>query len=240
MSKVIINKKYIQSKVKRNLLLAVLMSLTGIAGIIILTDFGKSPSIYLLFPFVFLLLPSSLFFISFRNEKDRVKKDDAALKDLAGLPSDYTVLRNVYVPYNNDIIECDFLVIGRNGIFVLEVNGAKGYIHESKDTNYWLRYKTKKKTKMFIKAVPNQRNIVDVKVIALMEYLQRFKIHTWIQGIVYFSGKKTELDLLNSKAVFGNPRELQDYITQFPTKVEIDENKKEKIEKLLHLDTLAK
>lgn len=216
------------------------MIITGIAGIIILSDFGKSPSLYMLIPFIGLLIPGVFFLQAFRRERERLRKDDAALKDLSRLSEKYTVLRNVYVPYQGDIIECDFVVIGDNGIFVIEVNGTRGHIHESKDINYWLRYMSKRKAKIFVKALCNQRNVVDKKVLALAEYLLRFKVHVWIEGVVYFSYKRTEVELVNHKAVFSDQSELLSYITSYPTKIENDELKKEKIVKLLHLDTLAK
>ncbi|WP_105614426.1 nuclease-related domain-containing protein [Vallitalea okinawensis] len=240
MSKVIVNKKYLQSRVKRDLLLGFLMVLTGIAGIIILSDFGMAPTLYMLIPFVGLVIPGVFYFKTFSRERERLKKDDAALKDLSRLPEKYTVLRNVYVPYQGNIIECDFVVIGENGIFVMEVNGTKGHIYESKDINYWLRYLSKRKAKIFVKAIGNQSTVVDRKVLALAEYLLRFNVHTWIQGIVYFSNKRSEVELVNQKAVFSDQSELLSYITSYPTKIELDELKIEKIVKLLHLDTLAK
>lgn len=239
MSKVIINKKYLQTRVKRDLFIAIGMFLAGLFGMAILADFGRTASVTILLPFTFLLLPSLLFFVAFKKEKAKVTKDNAALKDLENLPEEYTVLRNVYVPYRGEVIECDFLVIGRNGVFIIEVNGSKGYIQESKDFNFWLRYKGRKKSKMFVKALPNQTRVLETKVLALLEYLQRFKVPTWIQGVVYFSDKKAKVDLINHKSVFHDSDELLGYITQFPTKVEIDEMTREKIENLLRLDTIA-
>lgn len=240
MSKIIVNKKYLKTKATKDFLMGLALILLGISAIIFITDFGRKPTLYLLIPLMVMILPGAHFIVQFRKEGKNIKRDDMTLKALSSLPESYTVLRNVYIPYKKKIVECHFVVIGDNGVFIIEANGSVGALHESKEERYWLNYRMGGKSKIFVKAIHNQRALVDYKVVALAQYLLRYNVHIYAQGIVYFPSKRSEVNLLNSKAIFDQPGDLLSYITNFPPRLEIDELKKDKIERLLKLDTLVK
>lgn len=229
-----------KTKVKKDFIFGALLFVLGIGAMVLISDFGMKPTLWILAPLVGLMIPGAYFVLAFKSEQRLVKRDDLTLKALSGLSDRYTVLRNVYIPYKREILECHFVVVGDNGVFIVEANNSQGAIHESKDQRYWLNYRTGKNSRLFVRAIANQRALVDYKIVGLAKYLMRYGIHVYAQGIVYFPRKKSDVNLLNHRAVFDDPTELKNYITNFPPRLEVDELKKEKIEKLLKLDTILK
>ena len=64
-----------------------------------------------------------------------------ATKVLAALPDGYTVFQNLIVIYNNKESEIDNIVVGRRGVFIVEVKNHNGHIAGDLNAIYWTQHK---------------------------------------------------------------------------------------------------
>jgi hypothetical protein len=113
---------------------------------------------------------------------------------LSELPDDYCVYNNVIIPAGNTTCEIDILVIGPNGIFIVEVKHMTGRIIGQADDKTWLQARR-----------PNSRTFkspikqVNRQVYWLKQLLNESNIQSWIQPIVVFTHPYFELDVISNR-----------------------------------------
>ncbi len=115
------------------------------------------------------------------------------LEVLKGLPDCYHIFSDLKVPYENSVKQVDSIVVGPNGIFVIEAKNHKGYIAGYASLPIWTQYN-------FYNDSWNAREIVNpvkqnwLNTMALKDYL-RFKRGAlyWLTPIVVFCGEGTNI-----------------------------------------------
>ena len=111
-----------------------------------------------------------------------------ALEILSALPDEYTVLNDVRVPNpksRTGNTQIDYIVIGPNGCFVVEVKYHRGMIVNTQDR--WVVTKTSIKGHQYTKEVRNPMKQVASQIKALRSYTKTMGYTITVNPIIYFA-----------------------------------------------------
>ena len=114
---------------------------------------------------------------------------------LTTLPDDYTVFNQVIVPNGKSFRELDFVVIGPNGIFAIEVKHHRGEISGKETDLTWCQRKRSRAGNTYEQDLRNPVGQLKGAIHALKQRLKAQGIHPWIQGIVVFTHPECSLSL---------------------------------------------
>lgn len=180
-------------------------------------------SLWWLFFFFALLLSSSL------GRKDAVlvsgaEGEDRTIEILTNLPDSYTVFNQVEIPCDRSstgVIEIDVIVVGPNGIFVIEVKNNNSHVSGAEKNQKWTAHKIGRRGGTYEADIRNPIKQVKRQVYFLKNYLQKSGNKTWIQSIVFFSHRNCSIELQSETSI--PVLTLQDvsliqYITDFKPK----------------------
>jgi hypothetical protein len=116
------------------------------------------------------------------------KGERILVKTAKKLVGNYTVFTNLPIRYKKNRSEIDLLVIGENGIIIVEVKNHSGVITGSDSAPTWVQRKYYRKGKTTeiemenpFKQMKRQREI-------LKSILRSHDINVWIDSILFFSG----------------------------------------------------
>ena len=118
------------------------------------------------------------------------------------LPDDYTVIQNITVTYKGETSEIDNIVIGKTGVFIVEVKSIKGTVTGNYKDHDWLQNKTDQYGNEHKEDFYNPVKQVGTHIYRLANYLRDNKISTHINGVVYFVNPETRL------TVKGEPNDI--------------------------------
>lgn len=116
-----------------------------------------------------------------------VSGETSALHILSELPDSYTGVPNARVRYGQKQSEMDLVIIGPNGIFIVETKNHKGEIIGSDDDRRLTQIKTSRGGSTYEKEFYNPVKQVGTHVYTLAGYLRETEEDIWVQGIVYFA-----------------------------------------------------
>lgn len=130
----------------------------------------------------------------------------------------YNIFLNLPIRYKRNRSEIDMLMVGENGILIVEVKNHSGTLVGSDKDETWCQYKhykdgrsTESEMKNPIKQISRQREI-------LKNILRSNGYDVWIDGVVYFSNPMVRLKLglsgTNSNVVSGE-NELDKFINEY-------------------------
>jgi hypothetical protein len=140
-----------------------------------------------------------VFFLIILNEVSKAgtvlragaREEQKALKILKRLPKSYTIFNQVDIPfyYNSDRTqEIDYIIVGPNCIFVVEVKYKSGVISGSKDDEMWLAEKGQ-----FISEFKNPMKQLLRQMKLLKQYFAIYEIYPKIQGALLFTHPRSIL-----------------------------------------------
>lgn len=119
----------------------------------------------------------------------------------------YKVFANMKLKHNNDQSEMDFIVVGSNGIFIVEVKNIKGTIvGDSRDEQLIQVKKTKYNT--YENRFYNPIKQVNTHVYKLSKYLKDNGMNHWIEGYVYFPKKHSKIHVKNNRSIYSKKGKL--------------------------------
>ncbi|MHB8623883.1 MAG: nuclease-related domain-containing protein [Sulfuricaulis sp.] len=147
---------------------------------------------------VILLLPVLIGILFLWNAKQQrlygAEGEDRALGipvalpgSLATLPDDYTVFNQVKVPNGTSHRELDFVVVGPNGIFAIEVKHCRGKVSGQETDNTWRQRKRSRAGNTYEQPQRNPVRQIKGAIYTLKQYLLSSGLNEWIQGIVVFT-----------------------------------------------------
>ena len=122
-------------------------------------------------------------------------------KVLATLPSDYTVFQNIRVTYGVKKSEIDNIVVGRSGVFIVEVKNHNGHIVGDLKDLYWTQHKVGRGGTPYTNKVYNPVKQVGTHIYCLANYLRQNGVNTYIEGMVYFVNKSCLVSLTGESAI---------------------------------------
>ena len=146
----------------------------------------------------------------------------------------YDVFANMKLNYNGHKSEMDFIIVGDNGIFIIEVKNIKGNITGHSDDQYLLQTK-RTKHNTYDNSFYNPLKQVNTHVFKLSEYLKANSFNYWIEGLVYFPKKHSTILVKNNKKIFSkkNSRSLLKHIKDHEGRESISKSNQEKIKDLI-------
>ncbi|MEA1960457.1 MAG: nuclease-related domain-containing protein [Bacillota bacterium] len=145
--------------------------------------------------------------------KSGVQGEEKAKNLTRYLPQEYHVFNNIPLSYQGQKGEIDLLVVGKNGIFAIEIKNLKGTIHGLESAPQWHQTKISKKGNAYQQSVINPIKQVKREVYLLSHSLDN---SGWIQGMVWFTHNEVSLRVKSkSVPVFSSGEALANYITRY-------------------------
>lgn len=166
---------------------------------------------------------------------------EKSAKKLVGyLPDNYRIITNAEIEYKGRTSETDMIIVGRNGIFIIEVKNHNGKISGSADSQKWTQHKTGKGGGEYAKQFYNPIKQVSTHIYRLSNFLRKNGINIWIHAIVYFSNPDAEVFAENPSeeipvitASHGGLKKLSQYIVNSRSEHNLSQNDINKIVKII-------
>lgn len=143
--------------------------------------------------------------ISKRSDTDilisGIRGERNATNLLATLPDYYTVFQNVILTYDDRKSEIDNIVVGKSGVFIIEVKNHKGHIVGDLNEKYWTQNKMGRGGTPYANTIYSPVRQVGTHIYRLANYLTQSGINTYIEGMVYFTNKDCWLSLTGNSGI---------------------------------------
>ncbi len=124
-----------------------------------------------------------------------------ATKLLETLPDYYTVFQNVILVGADRESEIDNIVVGKSGVFIIEVKNHNGHIVGDLNDKYWTQHKMGRGGIPYTKTMYSPVKQVGTHIYHLANYFRQSGINTYIEGMVYFANKDCELSLIGNSGI---------------------------------------
>ncbi len=162
-----------------------------------------------------------------------VRGESDTLEILKKLPKDFTIITNPVILNRGVTLELDFVVIGKNGVFIVESKNYRGIISGKTSSTKWKQIKHGKNDKVYEKEVGNPVKQAHRQGRRMLEMFRDFDITADIYPIVYFVDNRSELkiqdDAETGVAVFNKQKQLLDYIVSTSGKQTVNNTELTKI-----------
>lgn len=202
----------------------------------ILTEKSK---LHIAFPIILLVIALALFvcFFVFRKKYNillsGVRGENVTLDILKKLPKEFTVITNPVILNRGVTLELDFVVIGKNGVFIVESKNYRGIISGKTSKPNWKQIKHGKNDKVYEKEVGNPVKQAHRQGRRMLEMFRDFDITADIFPIVYFVDNRSELKIQDDAemgvAVFNKEKQFLDYIVNSKGKQTVNNTELAKI-----------
>lgn len=200
--------------------LAILFAVSGF-GLLFAINLKKS-ALHIAFPIVLLVLAVVLFvaFVVLRKNygilQSGVRGEETTLKILRKLPKDYTILTNPVILNRGITMELDFVVVGKNGVFIVESKNYRGIIKGKTSKTNWKQIKHGKNDKVYEKEISNPVKQSYRQGRRMAEMFRDFDITADLYPIVYFVDDRSELKIIDDAElgvkIFNKENQLLDFI----------------------------
>lgn len=124
-----------------------------------------------------------------------------ATKILSALPDGYTIFQDVIVTYGNKKSEIDNIIVGRSGVFIVEVKNHNGHIEGDLKDKYWTQHKVGRGGTPYADEMYNPVKQVGTQIYCLANYLRQNGVNTYIEGMVYFANKTCLISLTGNSDI---------------------------------------
>ncbi len=227
------NKNKAFLKVVFSFLLALGCSATGV-GI----NFAKT-TVHIAIPIILLVL-ALIFIIAFFVFRKKyeilqsgVRGEETTLRILQKLPREYTILTNPVILNRGITMELDFVVVGKNGVFIIETKNYRGIISGKTSKSTWKQVKHGKNDKVYEKEVNNPVKQAYRQGKRMLEMFKDFDITADIYPIVYFVDERSELKIYDDTnmgvEVFNKEKHLLNFIMNSSGRHTVNSNELSKI-----------
>ena len=149
---------------------------------------------------------------------------------------EYDIFINCPVHFKKSRSEIDMILLGKNGLIIIEAKNHSGTVSGSDTDDTWTQYKhykdgrsTEAEMKNPLKQLTRQRDI-------LKGILHAQGVDVWVDGVVYFSNPSIRLKLaLKNKAsvVCAGEKELDDFISSYRSPRPVKKEDLAKIKEIL-------
>ena len=142
--------------------------------------------------------------------------EDATLAMLSSLPDSYTIINQILVPDQRSrtgFTELDFVVLGPNGVFVIEVKNNNSRKVGSEKDRQWTVYKVGRKGTPYTATIRNPIKQLKGQIWVLSNFIRERGYKIWVDGVVFFSNPDSSLELNGRPSVpVIHAKGLTDYI----------------------------
>ena len=221
----------IKSELKKNknralfksvLFVVLFIAFSGLSVYMITTILTEKSELHIMLPVILLVvaLAMLIYFFVFRKEYNillsGVKGENNTLTILKNLPKDFTIITNPVILNRGVTLELDFVVIGKNGVFIVESKNYRGVVCGKTSQTKWKQIKHGKGGNTYEKEVGNPVKQAHRQGRRMLEMFRDFDITADIYPIVYFTDNSAELKIQDDAdvgiAVFNKEKQLLDYI----------------------------
>ncbi len=143
-------------------------------------------------------------------------------KIIEKLPDDYLGFQNIKVTYKGETSEIDMVVVGPNGVFVIETKHLNGHI-KGYSGKTWAQEKVGRRGRVYTNNFYSPIKQAGTHIYHLANYLRDHGGDVYVVGAVYFSnpettyeGIKTQNDITVICSKHNGEQALTDYILTMP------------------------
>jgi len=172
-----------------------------------------------------LLFIASIFFFENRTTwGSGAEGEEKVAEYLSLLDEKYSVIHDVVLP--GRIGNIDHIVLGPNGIFVVETKNHKGYITCNGD--WWKQRKIGRRGTAYLGSIGSPSKQVKRNAVLLNKFIRdHFKMNLYINGIVVFTNEAARLKIISPTVAVLRPQELCNFIQYYRSKTPKDIRLKE-------------
>lgn len=145
--------------------------------------------------------------------------ENYAANYLSRLPDNYLVFQNVPLQHDGRKTELDFLVMSRDGVFIVEVKNHTGYISGDAKDKYWEQDKISSSGNPYFNEMKNPLKQLGFQIFLLSQKLKAHGVKVWVDGLVFMSG--ADEVSVNSDKVVDSPQKMIKVITETKARREI-------------------
>lgn len=237
MAKIHKGKNLLKSK-RNGLLLRVILIIIfiiGDIGLIFKIDINIKYKLILIVPSIIGIFLIRYYWKNFKIVKSGVAGENIGLKIAKKLPRSYEVFSNIFLHYKGQGCEIDLVVIGDNGVFVIEVKNHNGSIAGRGYDSNWTQHKVGKNGGKYTKRINNPIKQLKKQIHIFSQSIKKEGINIWIDGIILFTNKGCNLGIKNSDTTIMsvNDNNIVKYITNHKGKKKYNRGDLDKIKKFL-------
>ena len=153
--------------------------------------------------------------------------EEAVAKHLSFLGDAYRVIHDVVLPNMRGNV--DHVVLGPNGVFVIETKNNNGFISCNEDS--WLQHKVGQFGTPYLGKIGCPSKQAKRYAIFLRDYIRdRLAINIYVNCIVVFTNQEAVLRIDNPTVFVLRPNELCEFIKKHDSNVILGKNELEKLE----------
>lgn len=134
-------------------------------------------------------------------KKSGLEGEKRVLDLLSDLPKRYKVISDILIQGKNTSSQIDYIIVGSNGIFIVEAKNIKGTIKGNGGSRYLTQVKTGKGGKEYIRQLYNPTLQVKGHVLGLTKLLNKNNVNSHVQGIVYFANEESRVEFKSNNIV---------------------------------------
>ncbi len=231
------NKNKVFLKVALAFVLALVCAVLGFGFLV--SILLKKSTLHIVIPVILLVLAlvCLIAFIIFRKRygilQSGVRGEETTLKILQRLPKEFTVLTNPVILNRGITMELDFVVVGKNGVFIIESKNHRGIITGKTSKPSWRQVKHGKNDKVYEKEITNPVKQSYRQCRRMEEVFRDFNISANVFSVLYFVDSRTELKIIDDAdmnvAIFNNEEFLLNYIQNTKGRETVSSNELAKI-----------
>lgn len=161
------------------------------------------------------------------------KGEDILAKTLDELPDTYVVIHDLLVDVNGKNSQIDHVVVGPNGLFVIEGKYLKGTISGCEDDTYWVLSKRGRGNKLYTRQFYNPIKQVRTQMHRLKEYIQEETgFDPWMEPIVVITHPEAKIEVVSQSPVL-RLDEVREHILNYQNRFKMPAYKYAKVLKAL-------
>ncbi|MDU1978399.1 MAG: nuclease-related domain-containing protein [Clostridium sp.] len=216
MAKIIKKNNHLQEELKRCLWYRRISRIIGIPSLLLIL-----PTMGITFiPFLIALVVYNINDKKVRVLSSGLEGENKANSIFEKLSDDYYVLSDLNVKVGNKTSQIDNIVVGSNGIFVIETKNLNGLIEGNEDDKEVVHHKVGIKGGKYSKTIYNPIKQVSTHVYRVSEVLKGYNLNKWVQGAVYFTNRNCIVDINSTRIpVFSEAeegdKEVLNYIVNY-------------------------
>lgn len=177
-----------------------------------------------LLPIIIFGVPSSIMFNKYRILKTGLNGENDTINTLKSLDESYSVFKNIHITIDGKETEIDNVVVGNNGVFIIEVKNHNGTIEGDGNEDIWIQHKVGRSGGRYTNKIKNPIKQVKYQTFMLSKFLKVNNINVWIEHMVYFSNKKVKNKTYNVERVFFESSDLLNYIKNYTPRKSLNQN----------------
>jgi hypothetical protein len=164
-----------------------------------------------------------------------ISGENRASHELDKLRDSYEVLSNVKLDVDGEKAELDFVVIGSNGVFIVENKNYNGTIEGHVDEDKWVQKKVGQGGTPYSNPIRNPIFQLKREIHILANYLRENGINVFVTGFVYFSNYYANLSITGDSEYIASiqQKDLCDKIRNYRGRNTLDKNQIDRIVRLL-------